>query len=176
MHPNDTGQIARAYQRPGKLRVEIAWPTGGEIRILDGKAGWRDGKAVEGPPLDAMVLQAARLDVPALLSAPDAKVQDRGTWDHEGKKLRVLAVAIGPGMEVEAGIDPGSGRILRSRTISGAGGQPLEFVTTYSDFRDVGGALFAHREGNWANGTSTGETVITQIQRPASLPDDLFRP
>jgi hypothetical protein len=179
MHPGAPGRIARAYQRPGKLRVEIVWPDGGEIRIVDGQAGWRDGAVVEGAPLAAMVLQAARLDIPALLSAPGAKVEDHGTWQHEGRTLRVLAVDAAPGMQIEAGIDPDSGRILRSRSAwkVGAGPAPaVEFVTTYSDFREVGGALFAHHEGNWANGTTTGETVIARVDLPPAIPEQVFRP
>lgn len=177
LHPGVTGRIGRAYERPGRLRVETQWPdAGGEIRVVDGAAGWRDGKPVSGPALSAMVLQAARLDVTALLCAPGAKLVDRGTWTHEGKTLRVLAVAVGTDLEVEAGIDPGSGRILRTRTTGPGDGRPIEFVTTYSDFRTVGGVLFAFREGNWANGSTTGETVLSRVEVEAPFPQLIFLP
>ncbi|HEY6100458.1 MAG TPA: hypothetical protein VIW03_13565 [Anaeromyxobacter sp.] len=178
LHPGVKGRIGRAYQRPGRLRVETSWPDGpGEIRVLDGGAGWRNGAPVGGPPLTAMILQAARLDVPALLSAWEARVKERGTWSHEGKTLRVLALEVAPGMEVEAGVDPGSGRVLRSRTVGpGRDGGTVEFVTTYSDFREVGGVLLAFREGNWANGSTTGETVLERVEVVKGFPPETFRP
>jgi hypothetical protein len=177
LHPGLTGRIGRAFRRPGRLRVEIEYPDrSGEIRILDGTAGWRDGAPASGPQLAAMVLHAARLDIPALLAEKGRKLADRGTWQHEGKTLRVLAVEVGPGLEVEAGIDPDTGLILRSRSFTVGPGQPVEFVTSYSEFREVGGVLFAFREGNWANGATTGETVLSRIEVVAAPDAKLFRP
>lgn len=176
LHPGQPGRIARLYQRSGKLRVEIAFPGAPvEVRVLDGGRGWRFGEEVGGPFLASMILQAARLDLPALLAAWEAKLQDRGTWEHEGRALRVLALEVAPGVTVEAGIDPATGRILRSRGTAG-GAMPIEFVTTYSDFRKVDGVLFAFHEGNWANGAATGETVLERIELLASVPAEAFRP
>ncbi|HSN92785.1 MAG TPA: hypothetical protein VLS93_16250 [Anaeromyxobacteraceae bacterium] len=178
LHPGLTGRIGRAYRRPGRLRVEIVYPDrSGEIRVLDGAEGWRDGAPASGPQLAAMVLHAARLDLPALLAEKGRRIADRGTWKHEGKTLRVLAVEVGPGMEVEAGIDPESGRILRSRSLASGKGREVEFVTVYSEFREVGGVLFAFREGNWANGATTGETFLSRVEVVTAAEDaGLFRP
>jgi len=110
-----------------------------------------------------MVLQAARLDLPMLLDARRTKVIDRGELELDGRTLRVLALELGEGLVVEAHVDPATGRILRSRG-QGPAGAPLEFVTAYSDFRKVGGVLFAFREVNWANGVATGETVLEEIR------------
>lgn len=176
LHPGQPGRITRVYQRSGKLRVEIAFPGAPvEVRVLDGGRGWRFGEEVGGPFLMSMVLQAARLDLPALLAAWENKVEDRGTLDHEGTALRVLALEVAPGVVVEAGIDPATGRILRSRGTS-RGGAPVEFVTTYSDFRRVDGVLVAFREGNWANGRTTGETVLERVELPAQVDPAAFRP
>jgi hypothetical protein len=176
LHPGALGKVSRTYQRSGRLRVEIAYPDQPvEVRVLDGGHGWRFGEVAEGPFLVSMILQAARLDLPALLAAWEAKVEDRGTWTHGGKTLRVLAVPVGPAVTVEAGIDPATGRILRSRGEAG-GGMPLEFVTTYSDFRTQDGVLVAFREGNWANGRTTGETVLTKVEFPGAISAEVFRP
>jgi hypothetical protein len=176
LHPGAPGRLHRVYQRSGKLRVEIAYPGEPiEIRVLDGGRGWRFGEEVSGPPLVAMILQAARLDLPALLAAWESKVQDLGSVEHEGKTLRVLALEVAPSVVVEAGIDPETGKILRSRGV-GHGQMPLEFVTTYSDFRKVDGVLVAFREGNWANGRSTGETVLEKVELPAEIPASTFQP
>jgi hypothetical protein len=177
LHPGEEGRIVRAHARPGRLRVETTFPSGGgEVRILDGGRGWRDGEEVGGARLAAMLLQAMRLDLPALLSSWEAKVVDAGTHELGGKTLRVLALDPAPGLVVEAAIDPASGRILRSRGASRDPGMPIEFVTTYSDFRTVAGVLVAMREENWANGRSTGVTVLEKVEFPAALPEGTFRP
>jgi hypothetical protein len=177
LHAGEKGRMVRTYERPGRLRVEIAYPGSREVRVVDGLArGWRDGEEVSGPRLSAMILQAARLDLPALLSSRGAKVVDAGRLDLGGKALRVLAVEPAPGLVVEAAIDPATGRILRSRSASKDPAMPLEFTTTYSDFRKVSGVLVAMHEESWANGTSTGETVLEEVEFPAKLPAATFGP
>ena len=95
--------------------------------------------------------------------------------EHDGRTLRALALEVAPGLVVEAELDPATGRILRSRGATSSG-PAIEFVTTYADFRTVGGLLFAFREGNWANGATTGETVLTAVELLARQPDGVFRP
>ncbi len=176
LRPGATGRIARVYERPARLRVEIAYAAGdGEIRVLDGRNGWRDGQRADGARLDAMVLQAARLDLPALLRASNG-LRDGGTAEVGGRKVRLVAVEPSRGLLVEAAIDPATGRILRSRGASTAGPMPLEFVTTYSEFRTVDGVLVPMREENWANGKSTGVTTIEKVEFPRAFPQETFRP
>jgi hypothetical protein len=177
LHPGQLGRIGRAYARPGKLRVETAFPNGtGEIRVLDGGHGWRDGEEVAGARLAAMVLQAARLDLPALLASSVAKLEDRGTGTVDGAPVRVLALTAAPGLVVEADVEIATGRVIRSRGSSRDPAIALAFETTYGDFRKVDGVLVAFREQNWANGRTTGETVLEQVEFPRALPDVTFRP
>ena len=176
LHPGDVGRIARAYARPGKLRVEIEFPgSAPEIRVLAGGRGWREGAAVTGPRLDAMVLQAARLDLPALLGVPGAKIQDRGQGEVDGKPVRVLAIEPAPGLTVEAHVDA-DGRILRSRGSTGGPLTPFACETTYGDFRKIDGVLVAFHEWTWASGKNTGETVLEKIEFPRTLPEATFAP
>ncbi len=176
LHPGETGKIVREYERPGRLRVEIRYAGQPEIRVVDGARGWREGEEATGPRLDAMVLQAARLDLPALLQANVTKLKDGGTAVVEGRKVRLLAVSPAEGLLVEAAIDPATGRILRSRGASTNGPQPIEFVTTYSKFKQVEGVLVPMREENWANGKSTGVTTVKKVTFPGRFADGTFRP
>ncbi len=177
LHPGAPGRILRAYARPGRLRVETAFAeTEREARVLDGGRGWRNGEEVESARLAAMILQAARLDLPALLSAWEARLRDHGTAELDGGMVRVVALQPAPGLLVEAAIDTATARIVRSRGSSRDPAMPLEFVTTYEDFRKVDGVLVAFRERNWANGRSTGETVLEKVEFPKALPDATFRP
>jgi len=173
----EPGRIVRAYARPGRLRVETAFPgSPPEVRVLDGGRGWRNGEEVESARLASMMLQAARLDLPALLSAWVERLEDHGTAELDGMTVRVVAIEPAPGLVVEALVDPASARILRSRGASRDRGMPLEFVTTYGDFRTVEGVLVPFRERNWANGQSTGETVLDKVEFPKALPPEVFRP
>jgi hypothetical protein len=175
MHPGEAGRLVRIAARGDKLRVEASYGPDREVRVLDGTDGWRDGVAVQGPPLVAMVLQSARFDLPWRLLQGRARIQDRGTVELGGKTLRALALEVQPGIVVEADLDPATGRILRSRGTASAGA-PIEFTTTYSDFQQVKGLLVAFHEGNWANGTTTGETVLTSVEVLAGVDPATFRP
>jgi hypothetical protein len=175
LHPGQRGRIVRAYARPARLRVEVTFDGETEVRVLDGDRGWRQGREAAGPHLVSMILQAGRLDLPALLQAFAGRLADRGEVEADGKRLRALALELRPGVVLEADLDPATGRILRSRGRA-EGGMPVEFVTTYGDFRRVDGLLVAFHEGNWANGSTTGETVLTRVEVPGTLPDATFRP
>jgi hypothetical protein len=175
LHPGERAAIVRLYDRVRGLRVEVDWKSGAESRVLAGGRGWREGQPVQGPPLWAMMLQAARLDLPALLQAAGGQLLDLGTVQHDGKALRALAVNLGNGLQVEADIDPGTGRILRSRGTS-SDTPPVEFITTSSDFRMVEGLLVAFREENWANGKLTGETLLTRVSFQERVPEGAFGP
>lgn len=177
LHPGQVGKIGRLYARPDKLRVEITYPDGGgETRVLAAQVGWRNAEQVQGPKLDAMVLQAARLDSVGLLALAGMKVTERGTWPLDGKTLRVLVVPLRDGMELELGVDPDTGLILRTRTAAREADRPIEFITTYKDFRKVKGVLFAFHELNWANGQTTGETILQLVDLPPAQDASYFRP
>lgn len=177
LHPGAAGRIERAYERPGRLRVVTRYAgTVDEIRIVDGGKGWRSGAPADGARYAAMVLQAARLDLPVLLDAWSQRVVDRGEAVLEGRSLRVLALEVGPGLTVEAHVDAATGRILRSTAAGPGPGAPLRFETVYSDFRAAGGVLFAFHEANWANGSTTGETTLEKVETLPALPAATFRP
>lgn len=177
LHPGDTGRIVRLSARPGRLRVEVEYPGAPkEIRVLDGGRGWRNGEVAEGPRLDAMRLQETRLDVVARLAEPGARIADGGTAMVGGTVVRVLSLSPAPGLTVEAQIDPVTGRVLRTRGASGGPHAPAAFETTYGDFRKVDGVLVAFHEWSWANGKSTGETVLKKVEFPRELPPGTFAP
>jgi hypothetical protein len=173
------GKLSRVFGRPRKLRVEVAFPgEDPEIRILDGARGWRGGAEVSGTPnFQAMVLQAARLDLPLILVEGRMKLVDGGTVKRGKKKLRLVTLPLDRGMSLSAEIDPSTGLILRSsgRIENGSMGQ-MEFVTTYDDFRRVDGVLVPFREGNFAGGESTGDTVLEKVEFLRRPPDEGFKP
>jgi len=170
------GRLTRIFERPRRLRVSIAYSgNAGELRVLDGDRGWRDGEELSGgPPYLAMVLQAARLDLPlVLLRAP---VVDEGSVDRGGKRLRALSVPLGDGLSLTAELDPEGGEVRRVVTRMAGPGGVVEFVTEFADFRKVSGVLVPFRETTFAQGQRTGETVLESVELLPEAPTGAFRP
>lgn len=187
MREGKEGTIVRSYRRPDHLRVEVSFPgEETEIRALDGDKGWSQGREAQGMPFHAMTLQAARFALPLNLLERKDELKDLGTVSRDGKTLRAVELPLGGNRSIVAEIDPESGRILRSTARSAAapgmgpaaGGnrESIEFATTYGDFRTVKGVLFPFREGNYAMGQHTGDTVIEKVDVLRSLPADTFQP
>lgn len=189
MRGDREGAITRIYRRPAQLRVEVSFPgETPEVRILDGKRGWRQGQEATGMPFDAMVLQAARFALPLNLLERRGEVKDLGTVSRDGKERRVLELPLGGSLSMTAEIDPATGRVLRSTaksaggmggmsmSVGGTPGEGVEFATTYDDFRKVDGVLFAFKEGNFAMGQHTGDTVLEKIEILKTLPDRALTP
>ncbi len=184
------GTIKRMYRRPDRLRVEVSFPgQSPEVRVLDGTKGWRQGQPASGMPFDAMVLQAARFSLPLNLLERRGELKDLGSVTRDGKTRRVLELPLGGNLSLTAEIDPATGRILRSTARSAGamggksmsvGGMPagmtVEFATTYGDFRKVDGILFAFKEGNFAMGQYTGDTVLEKVEVLKEFPAGALTP
>jgi len=156
------GALVRSFEPPLRLSIEIRMPAAdfSEVRVTDGTRGARDGQAVSGPMLDAMVLQAVRLDLPSALLRHRAHLRDLGEIVREGKKLRSIGLPLEGGKAIAVGVEPGTARIVYSEGAVG----PIRFATVYSDFRLVDGLLFAFQEENFASGVKTADTFLARIE------------
>lgn len=172
------GKVTRIFERPRRLRVSIAYGgERGELRVLDRERGWRDGEEVSGgPPYLAMVLQAARLDLPLVLLEGKQGLVDEGPVERAGAKLRAVSVSLGDGLGLRAEIDPASGEVRRVVTRLAGPGGAVEFATEFGDFRKVSGVLVPFRETNFAQGQRTGETVLSSVELLREAPAGAFRP
>jgi len=172
LRTGQTGRVERWFATPGQLRIDTSYPSGeAESRVLDGARAFKNGAIAQGPFVAATQLQAARFRLPLLLTERTPRLA--GT-SPEGWKL--LVVDLGNGMSVEAQVDAGTALIRRSRGLLSMGGQVMEFVTDYDDFRKVDGILIAHKEGHAAMGMSTGETRLDKVEVNAGVADAVFRP
>ncbi|HUJ15800.1 MAG TPA: hypothetical protein VL284_18570 [Thermoanaerobaculia bacterium] len=151
MRPGD-GKLTREWQRPDKLRVEIAYPSHTEVRVVDGDHGTQNGKEATGMGLDAMRLQAARIALPLLIE------EHRGALRSAGANS--IDVPLGGGMSVTVDVDPSTGHILKSTGRA----EGIEFSTSYSNFQTIDGLLFASTEVNTAMGTTTATNELSKIE------------
>ncbi|HJT17271.1 MAG TPA: hypothetical protein VJ853_07780 [Thermoanaerobaculia bacterium] len=148
----DEGKLTREWQRSDKLRVDIAYPSHTEVRVVDGDHGTQNGKEASGMGLDAMRLQAARIAAPLLLVEKRKELRSAGE--------NAIEIPLDGKMSVTIEVDPASGHILKS--IGRAEG--IEFTTSYTDFHTVDGLLFAFKETNTAMGTTTATNELTKIE------------
>ena len=168
----------RAYGYPDHLRVEIKYNEhASELRILAGPQAWKQDQPAGDPFYSAMLLQAARLGIPAILFEHHKQLRDIGTITGiEGETLNALELKFHGKLRIVVGIDPESGRILESNGILQMNGNEMVFGTTYADFRLQDGRIFAFEEGHYAMGNKTGHTNIERIEVSAELPEELFHP
>ena len=177
LHPGEAAAYGRTFARGRGVRIEVGY-TGSEpeVRLLDGARAFRYGEPAPGPVAAALQLEAARLDLPALLEDRQAEVQDQGEVQHEGRALRVLGLELAAGARIEAGIDPKTGRILYARGLARSGPREIEVFTVYRDFRTVDGVLVPFREEGYANGEATGDVQLTRVELLDEVAESVFQP
>ena len=171
------GHFVCAIRRPDRLRFEVTYATGPEVRILRGAESWLSGRPMSLGSHSAMILQAARLSLPWILFRGRKQLRELGTVQApDGMTLRALELPLAPGQVLTVEIDPATGRILHSRgTLVGSRGT-MEFDTIYQDFESREGRLYAATEIHFAKGIYTGYTKIDKVEFPDNLPDSLFEP
>ena len=164
-----TGQLERLFVLPASLRVDINYPGGPqEQRLTTPEGAWRSGRAAPAPMHTAMKLQAARFQLPLLLTNKTVTLHD------EDKDSVHLAVKLTDSTSIEVQVDKQNWQIVRSIGRMQMGNQALEFVADYSDFRKIGGVLFAHRESLMAMGRPTGIAILNKIEiNPQNAADTL---
>jgi hypothetical protein len=172
------GALLRAYRKPDRFRVEIAYAGGEEVRILNGPGAWQQGQAMSEMFRDALLLQVARMNLPWNLFAAKSVLRDLGVHplnDGTQAHIFVMPMAGGQGMEVAA--DPTSGRILRSNgVVTSPEGGEMAFGTIYENFKTADGRLYAATERHFAMGRYIGQSKIDTVQFDIPLANTLFRP
>lgn len=161
-----SGPLLRVFEAPSTLRIELGSPPDVEVRVLVAKKAWRNGQpASNNAALDAMVLQALRLDLPRQLLLHKTEIAKGRPVTYEGKRVRTLELHLEHGLSMTAGVDPESGKILFwSGWSANLPSGPMGFETRYDDFRVVKGFLFAFKEVNLAGGFKTGDTLLSNIE------------
>jgi hypothetical protein len=171
------GKMTRSYRYPDHLRIAIDYgELDSELRLLAGPRSWKQNQATGEPFYSAMILQATRLGLPAVLFAHKKYVSDGGEYKNgQGKTLHLLELQFHKQNHIAVGIDPETGRIAESASTIIMETFKMQFGTRYDDYRKVNGRLFAFKEIHYVMGRETGYTNLERIV-VESLPDKLFYP
>jgi len=169
-----TGRVVRDFQAPDRYRVEIAYPRGTEVRVLDGDVGWRGDTArlerVEGPPKLAMLYQLLRATVPWVFVHHRGLFEDRGTGRRDGVELRRVGLPWAMDLDLTFWVAPVNRRVPWVEGVIRTAQGQIAFATEYKDFRRVEGLLVPFVEENYASGRHTGTTRLRAVLfAPADL-------
>jgi hypothetical protein len=171
------GKMTRSYRYPDHLRIAIDYGgSDAELRLLAGPHSWKQSQTAGEPFYSAMILQATRLGLPAVLFAHKKNVKDGGEYkDQQGRTLHILELRFHKSNHIAVGIDPETGRIAESASTISMETFKMQFGTRYDDYRKVNGRLFAFKETHYVMGRETGYTHLESIVIE-SLADELFYP
>ena len=171
------GKMTRSYRYPDHLRIAIDYgELDSELRLLAGPRSWKQNQATGEPFYSAMILQATRLGLPAVLFVHKKYVKDGGEYKNkQGKTLHLIELQFHKQNHIAVGIDPDTGRIAESASTIIMETFKMQFGTRYDDYREVNGRLFAFKETHFVMGRETGYTNLQRIV-VEPLPDKLFYP
>ncbi len=166
---------------PDRMRLEVLTLLGEIVRVIS-----PEGAMVKSPqgarpmPEDARQEFEKQMnrDLLMLLKArhdPEFQAVAVGTLEVDGEPVEQVSVQF-RGTTSTLGIDPVSGRI---RTLSHAGEHPKtraqgEYLTVYSDFRDVNGVLFPFARSVSFEGESSSSLAAESVQIDGPIDEAAF--
>ncbi len=170
----DTGNDVRYIEQPGKLRVELFYSKGpAEQRIINNTKGYNSLQGgsqneAKGPQLSAMKIQRARMYSPLTLKN---KVESLTLSKEEG--YNILSLKEG---EITTNYYVNAETNLIDKVVGSMamGGQNMEFITEYSDYKAVEGVLVAHKENKFAMGMNTAQNTLKDIRLSVVHKDGSF--
>ncbi|NCF63244.1 MAG: hypothetical protein GWP58_10365 [Gammaproteobacteria bacterium] len=172
---NRHGTDIRSIRVPGRLRVELTYPDKKETRILNGEAAhviFNDYAAQTAAPMqrDAMRLQLMRLYSPLVLRDKSDSV----TLVSEGEFCALSLTE--NGVQSDYLVNRESWRIEKVVGTLEIKGSEMQFLTEYSDFKFVDGALIHQKENKYAGGVNTAMLQLRRITFNAELDEESFAP
>lgn len=189
------GQSARVkvfWKRPDRIRIETPEQGLDKVQAFDGAIAWSTYPGLAGFPAERMV------GVGRDTLRDQADLVEGPTFDYAAKGNRIELVgkeklAEGEAWLLQLTLASGEVRLLwfdcasflqvREERTQTVGERVLTIETTLTDFRPVGGVLFAHRvetsfRGSGGGGAAShGEISVFTIEEIAAnveLPDSLF--
>ena len=172
---NRHGTDKRSVRVPGQLRVELTYPGKQEVRILNDGTGYTifgDTEARAAAPMqrDAMRLQLMRLYSPLVLRDKSDSV----TLVSEGEFCALSLTE--NGVQSDYLVNRESWRIEKVVGTLEIKGSEMQFLTEYSDFKFVDGALIHQKENKYAGGVNTAMLQLRRITFNAELDEESFAP
>jgi hypothetical protein len=143
--PGTAAPVPREVRRPGRIRTEFSFQGVTGVYVLGGDAGWQVspfGGSLEPEPMTA---DQADIDGPFIdASAKGLTLELTGRTTLDGRETYRVKVTSKGGNVRDYYIDATSRLIVRVDSTRVVRGTPVHVETTYTDYRQVDGLMFAH--------------------------------
>jgi hypothetical protein len=170
-------------KRPRRLHMEIFFPTGVLVRAFDGETGWLANPFAENrepQPMSAEetrnIAEEAEFDDPLLdWRARGSRVELLGSELVEDRKADRLRVTTKNGLVQELLLDALTHLRLGWEGARQANGKETLFLSSFKDYRTVGGLWFPFRISSRAIGNENRqEIVLTRVELDTPIDDARF--
>lgn len=176
--------VVREIKRPGRIRTEFTFQGLTGVYACDGESGWRISP-LEGemeprpmPPESArLALEHAHIGGPLLgWRAKGHAVELVGREALGGREVFKLKVTPKGGTARHLYLDAQSYLLVRAESAREVAGRTIETETTFADYREVGGLLFAHSMEIGVKGRPRRVSVVVErVEIDPVLDDARFR-
>jgi hypothetical protein len=161
----EQADVIRIVEGVDRFALMLRYPSQTEVRVFRQGRAWQGNdpeklESVQGPPADAIALQAARINIVRLLD----KMRVRVRQGKASEANTVLELRLAANLWVRALIDKTTHHVLATQSMMRVGGQPMLFETQYSDLREVDGVLFAFHEEKYAGGMHVGSIDVHLLE------------
>ncbi len=171
-------------ERPNKVRIEFTVQGMTGVQAYDGETAWMImpfmGKTDPEPMSEAQAKEIVdQADIDGILVDWEAKghtVELVGTEEVEGTETYKLKVTRASGDELFVYLDTEYGiEIMQTatRTVPGQGAE-MEFVTYFSDYKDVGGVMMPHSLETRVGDQQLANITIQSVEVNSDIPDERF--
>ncbi len=170
-------------RRPNRLHMEIFFPTGVLVRAYDGTTGWQASPfaaSTEPAPMSPEdtknIAEEAEFDDPLLdWKARGSQVELLGQEPFEGRTAYRIRVTAKSGLVQELLLDSETHMRVRWEGARQADGKEVVYLSSFKDYRTVGGLQFPFRIESQAKGNENHqEIVITRVELNTPIADARF--
>jgi hypothetical protein len=170
-------------KRPNRLHMEIYFPTGVLVRAYDGEKGWQASPFAESQeplPMSAEdtrnIAEQAEFDDPLLdWRARGSRVELLGRELVDGRAAQKLRVTTKSGLVQELLLDAMTHLRVGWEGSRQANGKESLFISSFKDYRTVGGIQFPFKISSRAIGNENQqEIVITRVELETPIDDARF--
>lgn len=172
---NQQGTDKRSIHLPGQLKVELTYPDKQETRVLDGDAAYavfddREPAAASNMQRSAMRLQLMRFYTPLTLRD---RVDSLRLSTGDGYVTLTLRE---DGLQAEYFVDTETWYTVKVVGTLAVNGATMQFVTEYSEFAKVDGAVIHHRENKFVGGMNTAVLRLRRAETDVEFDAEEFTP
>ncbi|MDX8411462.1 MAG: hypothetical protein R8K46_06290 [Mariprofundaceae bacterium] len=162
---DEQADVFRIVEGIDRFTLMLRYPSQTEVRVFSQGRVWQGNDPeqldpAQGPPADAIALQAARINIVRLLDVMRIRVRQ----GEASETNSVLELRLAANLWVRALIDKATHHVIGTQSMMRVGEQSMVFETLYSDFRQVDGVLFAFREEKYASGAHMGSIDVHLIE------------